>query len=462
MQVQHAAEAEIVLMPFQAEGVQKIESFGGRALLADPMGLGKTIQSLEYIRRNPFTYPVLVVCPASVKFHWEAKAKLILGIDPLVLHGKKASKIEQSVQMVIINFDIINNWKAELLKWQPNLFIVDECQKCANTTAKRTKACMAIARTANHMVALSGTPLLNRPRELWPTLNMVVPEKFPTFGRFAHRYCAPQMTPWGWKYDGAENMEELHHLLRGTCMIRRKKSDVLDQLPDIQRDVIPLPVLRPSEYIAASTDFLQWLGRQDPRKARSAKKALAITRLNGLLQLAAKLKLKACVEWINQWLEDTDPSEKLLVFGVHQKMIRALSRRINTEVVTIDGSTNYEKRKSGIRKFTEDPECRAVVGNIEAAGTGLDGLQVASTCVFTQFSWRPGDHSQAEARLHRMGQKGSVWSVYLVAHNTIEEHLCSVVEQKQQVVSSVLDGGKVEADFDVFELLMNKMEVKYD
>jgi len=172
--------------------------------------------------------------------------------------------------------------------------------------------------------------------------------------------------------------------------------------------------------------------------------------------LAAKLKLKAAVEWINEWLEQ-NPDEKLVVFAHHRKCLEALERRLEAKSVVIDGSVTGQKRSLLVKQFQTDPGTRLLLGNILAAGVGIT-LTAAHNVVFAEMAWRPGDHIQGEDRCYRIGTTETVWCTYLVAHGTIEERLCRIVQRKQKVLSSVLDGGPVEGDLNVFDQLLAELK----
>lgn len=455
-----ATAGKIVALPYQREGVRDIEDFDGRALLADDMGLGKTMQALWFLKRKRVpTLPALVVCPASVKYHWEHEAFTHVKMRGQVLEGRTPPKGKmQGVvpPLTIINPDILKQWLPYLRKMGIQTVILDECQMFQNPAAGRTKAAMQLCRDVRNVVALSGTPLTNRPAELWPTLNMIRPDLFPSFFSYAQEYCQPRRAPWGWEYKGAENIPQLHTLLRRNLMIRRLKKDVVKDLPDKVRAVVPMELSRPHEYRHASGDFLGWMKTNYGKiKARRAAKAAAVTRIGYLLRLAAKLKARAVVAWANKFVEEF-PDEKLVLFAIHKKMIDVLSRRVNAKSVVVDGNVVKRRRKHAVDQFRQDPDTRIFIGNIKAAGTGVDGLQdVCSNLAFAEMWWRPGDHVQAEDRIHRIGQKGGAWISYLVAGGTIEEDLCRIIQAKQAIIRATLDGETiVEDDLDVWDQLI--------
>jgi len=442
---------------YQTECLNEMDWFGGRVLLAADMGLGKTAMALWFLERDKSKrLPAVIVCPASVKYVWEYEAQQTIGIRPDVAEGRKPPRggWSDNNDIIVINYDILPWWLIHLKQRRARTVIIDECQFTMNPRAKRTKAVRELCKGVKHVLALSGTPLLNRPIELFPVLKLICPSKFSARGAFAHRYCKPKWTPWGWQFNGADNVEELHEKLRDSCMVRRRKVDVLPDLPEKLRRVIPLPLSSDSEYQLASKDFLNWLRRRDPSAAQRASKAEELSRIGYLLRLCARLKLLSAVEWINDWLYQTD--EKLVVFARHAKMVEALKRRCKVESVVVDGSVTGRLRKAVVDKFQEDKRTRLFIGNIHAAGVGIT-LTASSTVVFTEMAWRPADHTQAEDRCHRIGTKQTVWCYYLVARDTIEQRLCEVIQKKQSVISNILDGKDV-GDLDVFDQLLKEMK----
>jgi len=442
--------------PFQKQVVRQAETFHGRALISADMGLGKTAMSLWYAARNDAT-PAVIVCPASLKWQWQTEAMKVLGWRVSVCEGMKPHARKLDDRITIINYDILNAWLPLLKAMRPVLVVLDECQYLAHPQTIRTKAVRQLCKGVPHVLALSGTPLVNRPIELFPVLNILRPGTFSSRFSFGLEYCGGRRGRWGWEFKGATKTGELHELLTSKVMIRRRKQDVLKELPNKIRQVVPVDIKKPSEYRKAQDDFIGWLQTQDPAAAVRAKRAQAVTRAGYLLRLAARLKCKAVVDWVNEWLNDTD--EKLVLFAVHTKMIEALHRRIEAKSVVVDGSHSGKDRKHAVEQFQRDSRTRLLIGNIQAAGVGLN-LTQASTVAFAELPWQPGAVTQAEDRCHRIGQDQPVWIHYLVAHGTVEEGRCRIIQAKQNVLSSVLDGGRVEGDLDVFEEFIQQLEVK--
>lgn len=202
---------------FQIDGVLKIEEFSGRALLADSMGLGKTIQSLMWLDRNlPPDRSAVVVCPASLKWNWEAEAWKHWRVRAEVLSGSRPSRLPFR-RLYVINYDVLGPWITELKRLDPFAVIYDECQALRNRSTNRTLACKRMAKGVPHLIAVSGTPIENKPIEFWPVLNMLDEAYWEPYSVFGHKYCGAKKTRWGWTYDGASRLKELHKRLTTTC-----------------------------------------------------------------------------------------------------------------------------------------------------------------------------------------------------------------------------------------------------
>ena len=441
-------------LPFQKEDILQVERWSGRAILAHEMGLGKTLMALGYLRRNPEALPALVVCPAIIKYHWQQEAMKAVGLDSVVLEGRKPSWFP-SKPLTIINYDILPWWANRLRKIGFKTLVLDECHRVKSPSAKRTKAVTKLGRQMPHVLALSGTPLMNKPMELWTVLNLLHPKQFKSRMKFAHKFCGAEWTPWGWKFDGASHTEKLHTILTEHCMVRRRKMDVLKDLPPKLRQVIPLPLSNRAEYNHACDDFLGWLEEQSPDKANRASKAIQMARIGYLLRLAAKLKLRSAVDWINEWLEQ-NPGDKLVVFANHRKCLSALERKCRASSVLIDGSVSGRDRNKMVGAFQNSSDPRLFLGNMHAAGEGIT-LTAAHHVVFVELDWVPAVLRQAEDRCHRIGTTDTVWCTYLVAHDTVEESLCRIIQKKQRVMSEVLDGGPVAEDLNVFDELVSSL-----
>jgi len=456
--------------PYQEQGVAFIEDKKGRALVADEMGLGKTLQAIAWTRLNPAkSLPVIIVCPASVKYQWAEAIKNAVE-DKTTVHvfvGNKPTFVK--ADYYVINYDILyvsqicpvceGTKKArrgmeivkcskckgkgkivvvreDLLWCKANTIVFDEIHFIKDQKAFRSTASKRLASGKKHVIGLSGTPIDNRPIEIFAGLNIINPKLFPSYWKFGQRYCGATHTGFGWDFSGASNTQELFEILSSTVMIRRRKKDVLKDLPDKTKAVIPLPIDNQKAYDSAVSKFKKWLKDNPDNEAK------AMVEIGHLKQAAVAGKLESCIQWIWDFLSS---DEKLVVFCVHKATVAMLKKRFADMAVVIDGSVPNAKRKAIIDQFRTNEGKRLFIGNIQAVGTGVDGLQdVCSNSCTIEFDWSPKKHEQADDRLHRMGQKQAVTNWYLVGLRTIEEEIIRILDEKDKIITQVLDGKTIE------------------
>lgn len=450
------------LYPFQKKGVAFIEAKNGRALIADEMGLGKTIQALAWLQLHPELRPVVIVTPASVKLNWEREIMHWMTnwgrIE--VLSGTKPNELFEvnyklkNANIIIINYDILDAWMSKLQGINPQVLITDESHYYKSNKAKRTKAIKKLAKSIKHVIALSGTPIVNRPVEIFNALKIIDSTIVPSFWEYAQRYCAAHYNGYGWNFTGASNTKELHEKLTNTIMMRRLKKDVLSQLPDKTYSYVPIALENENVYMKAEANFIEFVrrykGEQAANKARSAE---ALAEIEALKQLAVQGKLNNIISWIQDFINN---DEKLVVFAHHKFVIDALMEEFSELAVKIDGSVPTHKRLEVVDKFQNNDKIKLFVGNIKAAGIGIN-LTAASNVAFIELPWTPGELTQAEDRCHRIGQKNCVNVYYLLAQNTIEERIAALIDKKRKVLDAVLDG-KITEQESLLTELMNEYE----
>ncbi len=438
------------LYKFQLEDVLWLEQKDGRALNASEMGLGKTAQALAWLQLHPEKRPAVVVVPASLKLNWAKEARMWLqnpGVQ--VLHGSKPNT-PITGDIIIINYDILNGWFGALQKIKARVLIADEVHFIKNSKAQRTKAVLALGKGVPHIIGLSGTPIVNRPVEAINAIKLVDTTVIGSPWKFKQRYCGAYHNGWGWDFSGATNTEELHEKLVNTIMIRRKKADVLTDLPDKIRSFLPMELDNTREYDKAENDFVEWVrGIKGDKAAERVSNAEQLAKIEALKQLAVKGKLKQAISWIRDFI-DTDG--KLVVFAVHKFVIDALMKEFGDLAVKVDGSVTGQARQDAVDRFQEDDSCRLFIGNVKAAGVGLT-LTAASNVAFLELPWAPGDVSQAEDRCHRIGQKDSVSIYYLLAAGSIEEQIAKLLDKKRKILDKVLDGEETDAGSLLGELM---------
>ena len=445
------------LKKYQLKGAKQIKNFGGRALLADEMGLGKTIQALYYCKKMRKSRPIVVVCPSSLKYNWQREARMHMGMSSIVLEGRKPKKgiNLKAAPIVIINYDILEGWMKKLKKLNPRILIIDECHYVKNAEAARTIHCNKLSKISKYMIGISGTPLTNNPSELWSVLNMLYPKRFSSYFSFGVKYSHPKRVRGKWKFSGAKDLPKLHRTLKNTCMIRRKKKDVLKELSAKTRCVIPVIIDNMTAYNEANTDFLGVLGRESKAKAKRAARAEAITKLNYLMQLCVRNKMKLVTNWIDNFLQESDG--KLIVFAKHKYVIKKLRDYYGSQQVHVFGTTTPKKRDLAVTQFQRNKKKRVFIGNIKSAGVGIT-LTAAETVLFAELDWVPANLTQAEDRAHRIGQKGNVTVYYLVAKDTVEEKLCDMLQEKQSIVDNTLDGHEEVGNLDLRDQLLKEIQ----
>jgi len=277
--------------------------------------------------------------------------------------------------------------------------------------------------------------MINRPIEGFPIVKAIDPTIFPDFWTYAQRYCGATHNGYGWDFGGATNKTELHHKLTQRVMIRRKKQDVLPELPPKLFAHIPIELDNRVEYNMAHDGFVDFLGG-----TQTTSGAEHLVRIENLKQLAIAGKINAAIEWISNFLDEGE--EKLVVFTTHRATVERLMDEFGDIAVMVQGGMSTRGRDFVVQAFQNDPEIRLFVGNIQAAGTGLT-LTAASNVAFLELPWTPGELVQAEDRCHRIGQEDTVNVWYLLAHDTIDEDIAALLDKKRVVLDAIIDGKNV-------------------
>ena len=416
-------------------------------LLADEMGLGKTVEALGVVNADASAQRVLVVCPASLKLNWARECERWLVGERTV--GVAGRTFPRGADVVIVNYEILGKWRAELREtW--DVLVVDECHYVKNKQAQRSKRLYALQ--ARRKLFLTGTPILNRPVELWAVVNHLAPDEFDSFWPFAKRYCKPCKNRYGWDFSGADQLDELHERLCSTIMVRRTKAQVLDDLPPKRRQVIELASDGMSALIAVETeawqehrrrlDELRAVGKGAGEASEAELAALragvnlAFGELAKLRQATALAKVPLVVEHVRSALES---SGKVVVFAHHRAVIAELAEPFGDEAVTLTGDDPIATRQAAVDRFQEDAGCRVFIGSITAAGFGLT-LTASSHVVFAELDWVPAHLTQAEDRTHRIGQQESVLVQHLVLQDSLDARMVGALLRKQRVIDEVVDG----------------------
>lgn len=255
-----------------------------------------------------------------------------------------------------------------------------------------------------------------------------------------------------------------NNILVHNCMIRRTKAEVLPDLPPKMRFIVPMEIEKPEEYMHAEMDLISWLSTYDIVKAQRAQRALRFVKFGYLKRLAAKLKMKMVLDWVDNYLKSTD--RKLVVGAIHRKnwpsTIPLFEERYADRAVSIHGGKNSTERNEAKARFNEDPTCRMIVLQTLAGGVGLNLQGKGRDVALVELPWAPGHIKQLIDRTHRIGTLDTVNVYFLIAWATIEKRLCELLQNKQEVSDRILEG-KIKTDeslsiFDELTLVMSKGE----
>ena len=416
------------LYDFQYDGIKFGIEHHCRFLLADEMGVGKTIQaiSLCYLYRED--WPVLIVCPGSMKYLWKGEIQTWLGFKDhrINILNSSRQKISEEAYFYIISYDLVSHILKKLKKMKFNFVILDEAHCIKNRDTIRAKNILPIAIRAKRLILMTGTPLLAKPLEGYPLLYALRPDLFPYFKQYAYRYCDPQPTPFGISWSGTSNTKELHWLL-STLMVRRLKKEVLNKLP---------PKRRQKVEIKTDKEILEKI-----KETRTKVKGR-----NGTLQaytLTSTAKKDGVCEYVHDILSDSE--EKIIVFAYHHEMmnsIEVLLQKEKIDYIRIDGSTRQDKRYEYVKCFQNKKECRVAIISIIAGSTGIT-LNKAHIVIFAELTWTPSIMIQAEDRAHRIGQKSNFVDIkYLYGPGTLDDFILDKLQKKLVIVSTTIDDKK--------------------
>ena len=420
------------LAPFQWAGVRYLLETR-RTFLADEQGLGKTVQALGALEADG-AFPAVVVCPASLKLNWEREAaKWLPHRSRAVVSGRGA--VAPSADLVIVNYEIVAAHRDALLRARPRALVLDESHYCKNPRAKRTQAVRRLAAALPEgalRLALTGTPVMNRPEEIAPQLRIL--------GRLDAFGSGAQLKR---RFTGQGAEERLHWHLRRRCFVRRLKRDVLPQLPAKRQVVVPMALDNETEYRLAEKDVVAWLRRQPldlgdlDAKIAATLRAERLAQITALKQLAARGKLAAAVTWIHDFLESGEP---LVVFAHHAAVQEAVLQRFPGAGHLL-GRDSQQRRDQTVARFQEGGAGapQLLVCSTLVAGQGIT-LTRASNVAFLELGWTPAQHDQAEDRCHRIGQHDAVTAWYLLAAGTIDETIAELLQAKRSIVGAVTDG----------------------
>ena len=397
------------LRPYQKEGIGhlalRLRKDGG-SILADDMGLGKTLQTCATWDAMNRPWPLLVVCPASVRRGWVKEFKQWLGIQPrLVETGKQAGNTMPGEGVVICSYDLVGKLPVSFV---PHMVVLDEAHLLRGRQAKRSETLLERCKVASYRLALSGTPMWGRPRDLWMLLKVLFPDyRFGTANEFDYAYCGAFVNKWGGKENkGVTRPDELRKRL-GYVMLRRTKQEIGDQLPSLTR-------------------VIRWVPAE--KRATQALQAFALSqlKLTDAVEATLQSKMKPVVEAVDE-LEG-----HAVVFTWQKKDAYELGERVEAlghPCVVITGDMTHKQREAAVADAAKRKAC--VVATVDSTGTGVDGLQhVASNIIFHALDYTPIKMAQAESRCHRLGQKDPVTALFFAMEDSADRLIIEKVVDK--------------------------------
>ncbi|CAD8180757.1 unnamed protein product [Paramecium pentaurelia] len=444
------------LYQYQRDCIKQGLKFNGRILIADDMGVGKTVQSLALASMYKQNWPLLIMCPSPLRLNWQDEIIHWLKIHKtdiqIINCGREG--IRMNAKIVIVSYDICSKIKENLMNRKFQICIADECHYLKSPTAIRSQACVPILRQCMRTILLTGTPALSKPRDLFNLLNIIRPDIFGNFKEFGYRYCDPKLSRFtkGIDFDGASNLKELHFLLTNYIMIRRLKKDVLSQLPEKRRIKIRIPgETSLVKQIGAllkqlgNIDIQQLINKDTIFQESSKDQSEQLITINSILQkcymLTGQAKIKAIKDYISTLIEN---QIKFLFFAHHQDVLDAVQEyciQNDIQYMRIDGNVGIEQRHLNVQMFQNNDDIRIAILSVTSANYGIT-LTAASTIVFGEMHWTPAIMMQAEDRAHRIGQVQCVDCHYLIGDGTLDDHIFNKIENKINTVSNFIDGQK--------------------
>uniref|UniRef100_A0A9J7YKW8 Zinc finger, RAN-binding domain containing 3 n=1 Tax=Cyprinus carpio carpio TaxID=630221 RepID=A0A9J7YKW8_CYPCA len=433
------------LMPFQREGILFALSMDGRS-----MGLGKTIQAISVAYIFKQEWPLLIVVPSSLKYPWiEELEKWIPELDPRHINLVESKTDTMSIgtsKVTILGYGLLTTDARPLLealnKQRFGVILVDESHYLKSRNAARSKILVPVIQNAKRAILLTGTPALGRPEELFMQIDALYPRRFGTWSDYAKKYCNAHYKFFGarrqWDCRGASHLDELHQRL-SEIMIRRLKNQVLTQLPPKIRQRIPFDLPKDAAK-EASASFERWEKLMSSESENQFVEVMSL--ITHMYKQTAVAKAGAVKDYIKMMLEKEQL--KFLVFAHHLSMLQACTEaviEVKASYIRIDGSVPSAERIQLVHRFQNDPDTRVAILSIQAAGQGLT-FTAASHVVFAELYWNPGQIKQAEDRAHRIGQTTTVHIHYLIAKGTFDTVMWAMLNRKETVTGSALNGKK--------------------
>lgn len=464
-----AAPLGIDYFPFQKAGIQFALDREG-TYIGDEMGLGKTVQAIGVINADTSIKRVLIICPASLKLNWakELRRWLVQSMPISLVSGQKGSLPDKGI--VIMNYDLLSFREKQVTGEVWDLVVLDESHYIKSRDTIRAKVIAGVRAKAGEetqhpgiqarrRIAMTGTPIMNRPIEIFETLRWLNPQWNGGRSKFAQTYCGA-CEGNGWDVTGASNLPQLQAMLRQTVMVRRLKSEVLTELPAKQRTIVEFPTTADMRKVLEA-ELKEWDQKQVALKAAQAERDVAkqhkedkelyndaVSNLKEAMRVAfeqmaavraatAKVKLPSVIDFCTEALNDG--GGKIVLMCHHHSMVDGLYAALQEfNPVKCDGRMSAGQKQESVDSFQADPSVKVFIGSIRAAGVGYT-LTAASHVVFAELDWVPGVVTQAEDRCHRIGQKDSVLVQHLVLEHSLDARMAELIVQKQAIADKALD-----------------------
>lgn len=435
--------------PYQLEGVKFLcdrPMPSKSALLADSMGLGKSCQAILACDKLQ-AKKIIVVCPAGLRRNW-AREFESWGDTPrrIQIIEKGTDLLQDNANLLIVSYDLLgkgyvpgcpNNLLRNILRHKFDVVIFDEAHYMKDIRSLRTKAMLSaqgLIKVCTYKFFLTGTPVLNRPIELYAMMKACVPlaiDPYTTYRKFAERFCGGHVGRFNEYWDrGATNVEDLAERLQMSgFMLRREKKDVLKELPERFLQLISLDLADEDKPLIEKEFNLHTKysakGQMPPMEEMSV-----------IRHELARAKMPAILAYVRDVLES---KQKVVIFAHHRDIIEGLMYGLKEfGRVKIDGSTPMKVRETSVLTFQNDPDCRIFVGQIQAAGTGIT-LTASDHVIFAELSWVPGEVNQCIDRTHRIGQTKPVTAQFLVAAGSLEEQMIKQLVDKTLVINKLIN-----------------------
>ena len=445
------------LLSHQVEAVEKLVG-SKRFILADDMGLGKTtstiVASLETGAKK-----ILIVCPSSLKINWQRE---IANYTDRSVYIAESKNFSLDHDFVIVNYDILKNFydtgkdkeNSLIYKYNPDLVIIDEAHYIQNAQAQRTKLVNSFSKSANRLWLLTGTPMTSRPMNYFNLLSLIESPVAQNWMAYAIRYCQGYQFKAGkrkvWNVTGASNLEELRDRT-SKQILRRLKEEVLD-LPE--KIITPIYLrVKSKDYEEMMGEYYEWY---ENKKEESTSLTIQFSKLMKARKIIANEKIKHTIEVAENIIEQ---GKKVIIFTNFTDTLQMIHNHFGKQSVYLDGSCTKPQRQYAVDQFQENDKIKVFVGNLKAAGVGLT-LTAAEVVIMNDLSFVPAEHSQAEDRAYRYGQKNNVLVYYPLFENTIEGAIYDILNNKKQIINTVMGDDLLMNGGDVVEEILNSIHRK--